>query len=160
MFQVLAWHFKLIFGLLTIAKYELMKSRNRCFKVNISLWTHFRLLISPRWDLGEVEKATFQGLEWYSQLIFGLCSSWKCNLMMSKKRLFKWSPILGTHYLPLDQSKMRLGWSRKRYVSRGRMSLWTHFRPLDHPKMRLGWVRKSNVSRARKAIFSYFVPLD
>ena len=47
MFQGLACHFELIFGLLTI----------------------------PKCELGEVEKAMFKGLEWYSQLFFGLWTS-------------------------------------------------------------------------------------
>ena len=47
MFQGLACHFELIFGLLTI----------------------------PKCDLGDIEKAMFQGLEWHSQFIFGLWTS-------------------------------------------------------------------------------------
>jgi len=44
MFQGVACHFELIFGFLTI----------------------------PKFDLGEFEKAMFQGFEWHSELIFGL----------------------------------------------------------------------------------------
>ena len=36
---------------------------------------HLDLWTSQKWDLDEVEKAMFQGLEWHSQLIFGLWTS-------------------------------------------------------------------------------------
>jgi len=35
----------------------------------LDLWT------SPKCDLNEIEKGMFQGLEWHSQLIFGLWTS-------------------------------------------------------------------------------------
>jgi len=62
MFEGLACHFELIFGLLTI----------------------------PKCDLLDVEKAMFQGLACKSQLIFGLWTSTKCDLGELKKRLFYW----------------------------------------------------------------------
>jgi len=37
----------------------------------------FNFLNSPNSDLGEVEKAMFQGLAWHLELIFGLLTSTK-----------------------------------------------------------------------------------
>ena len=153
--------FELIFGLLTNAKCYLREVEKAMFQgLALSSQLILDLSTSPKWDLDEVEKANFQSLEWHSQLNFGLWTSWKCNLMKTKMRWFKWSPIIGNSFSSLELPKMRLGWSRKSDISRGRMSLWTHIRPLHLLKMILGWVRKSDVSRTRLAFSTTSWPLD
>ena len=141
MFQVVAWHWELIFSLLTSPK---CVSRAR-----MAIWTHFRppdhpkmrlgwgreamfqglachfelifgLLNISQYNLGEVEKAMFQGLDWHSQLIFGLWTSRKCNLMNSKKRWFKLFEVIfcfltNQNFYFFKSIKRRFKWSNGTY---------------------------------------------
>ena len=70
----------------------------------------------------------------------------------SIKRRFKWQMALKSHFLPLDKLKIRLSWFRQSDVSSGWQSLGTHFLPLEKPKMRLGWSRKTDVWSGRQLL--------
>ena len=129
--QVVVWHYKVFFCLMT-----LIRSRKLCFKCSPRTGNIFILLTSRKSDLGEVEKAMFQGLAcrfelifgfltipicdlvevekslfhglaWHFQLIFGLWTSQKCELVKSKKGLFSGCKALRSHFRPLDQTKRR-----------------------------------------------------
>ena len=51
----------------------------------------FIILTSPKFDLGEVEKATFQGLPCHFELIFGHLLIAKCELVEVENSMFKGS---------------------------------------------------------------------
>ena len=71
----------------------------------LALVTHFLLSDHPKCDLGEFEKAMFQGLAWHCQLIFDLWTRPKCDLGDVKKETFCGCKALLTHFVPLDQLK-------------------------------------------------------
>ena len=79
MFHVPPCHFELIFGLLTIRK---------C-------------------DFFEIEEALFQGHAWHFQTFFGLRTSLKCDFGGQLSQIYCDCKALHTHFLPLDQPKMR-----------------------------------------------------
>ena len=89
MIQVVANHGELIFFLLTSPKWDLGEVEKANFQ---GVAWHFDLILDvltkPNFDLREVEKAMFQGLAWHSQLILDLWTSQKCDLKW-KKRCFK-----------------------------------------------------------------------
>ena len=91
-FQVVATQSDLVFFLLTSPKAKWWSQESFVSRGRMSLWTHIRPLHHPKMRHTWVLKAMFQGLEWNSQLIFGLWTSWKCNFIKTKKRCFKWSP--------------------------------------------------------------------
>ena len=64
----------------------------------------FFLLTSPKCDLGEVEKAMFQGLACQFELIFGLFTVPKCDLVLVEKLMFY--DTHNTYFRPLLQLKM------------------------------------------------------
>jgi len=82
----------------------------------MSLWTH--ILIS-KCDMGEFEKAMFHGPEWHSQLILGLWTNWKFNLMKSKnwwiklsnvtlKKFFASWPTENTTFFQVDKATIQV----------------------------------------------------
>ena len=106
---------------------NLIMSIKRRFNKSNCHKSYFLLLTSPKFNFGEVEKSIFQVVTSHRELIFFLLTIPKCNLGEVEKAML-----------------------------RARMSLWTHFRPLDNPKIRLGWVRETNVSRTRIAPATIF----
>jgi len=69
----------------------------------------FGLLTIPKCELIEVEIPKFQGLAWQFQLIFGHWTNPKCELDEVKNDISRGWKALRTHFLPLDQPKMRFG---------------------------------------------------
>ena len=150
LFQWLAWHFQLIFGLRTIPNCDLVEVKKVNFLVvarHCELFSSTCPAQNAIWVKSKSDDSSCRMSLWS---LFCFLTNRKCDFFKSSKRRFKWSngTYLYLYSLPLDQSKMRLEWSRESDVSRARISLWTHFRPLDHPKMGLVWSRESDVSRA------------
>ena len=115
MIQVAQWHVKIISCLLQAQYLTLLRSGKRCFKWSpgnqnsfsfswpvqkgngwsqgnavsrgrISLWIHIRPLNHPKMRLGWVRKSDIS----WSRMAFS--TSWKCNLMKTKKQCFRWLP--------------------------------------------------------------------
>jgi len=117
MFQGIAWLFELIFGLLTI----------------------------PKCDVIKVEKAMFQRLTFHFELIFASWSAQNATWVRSKKRCFKVSNGILNLFSATGLAENPIWWSRKSDDSSGRQSLGTHYLPLDQSKIRLGWSRERYV---------------
>ena len=73
----------------------------------------FFILTVPKFNLGEVEKAMFQGLPCHFELIYGILTIAKCELLEVENSMFKGSYGSVHLFRPLDQPKIRLGRIKK-----------------------------------------------
>ena len=130
MIQVVVSHFEYIFCYLT--------NRNCFATIQMAEWhleVIFCFLTNPTLDFGEVEKSMFQVVARHGIIIFFFLSYPNVTWMKLKKRCFKGSNVLWTHFRPLDQHNKCLGWGRKGDVSKSRMAFSNYYRPLDYLKM-------------------------
>ena len=92
MFQGLAWHFELIFGLLTSTKCDLNEVDKALFQeVERYCEFIFCLFTVPKCNFGEFKNAMFQEVDRIFVLIFVCLPSKKATCLKSIKQFFKWS---------------------------------------------------------------------
>ena len=113
--QLVEWHLKVIFALLTRPKFDFGEVGKAMYQVVARQWEHvFILLTSQICALDEVDKAMFQWFSCHIELLFGLLTNPKCELVEIEKALFlRHEMALSTSFQPLDQPKMRHGWNKK-----------------------------------------------
>ena len=166
MFQGVAWHFELISPSWSAQNATCVRSKKRCFKVSNgilnlfsasglaenaiwwrrisdyssgrqSLGTHYLLLTSPKCDLGEVVKDTFQGIACHFELSSGFVTIPKCDLGEFEKAMFQGLEWHSQIFSDSGLAENAICWIRKSDDSSCQMSLSSLFLLLDQPKLRL-----------------------
>jgi len=93
MIQVVKCHFQVFFCFLTNRNCDFFKSKSDDSRGRIALKIHIRLLTSPKFDFGDVEKVMFQVVANHWELIFFLFTGRKYDLCEVEKAMFQGSHV-------------------------------------------------------------------
>jgi hypothetical protein len=107
----------------------------------VALRTHFL----PYWDIGDVENAVFQEVDWPCEHISRLQAVINSTLARSRKECFKESPGLPNLFSNPGRSKLRDDNGRESVLSRCQLALRTNFLTSVPPKWDLSEAEKAMI---------------
>jgi len=156
MFQLVARHCELIFCLFTSPKYHLGEDEKAIIQLVARNCTLIScLLISSKCDLVRSKNRCFKG----SHCTFNSFSV-SCPTQNAKKRCFKRSPGTANIFSDIWSAQNATCMNLIKGYFKGSHGTSNQFSAPGPAQIRLGWVRESDVSNGRQALQSHFLPFD